>query len=264
MGEPMEIGSASIASDSRRGTASIVGRSSGDHPRSFDPAGLRHLSRAKRTGDNATVVSAASDVGTSELEAATKPVKIEVVDLLVAADRLQQRWDHQGIKFCFIGGIAVQHWGEPRMTNDVDVTVAGEFGAEKKLATQLLRGMQARINDAIEFATINRVLLMRDSQGISIDASLAAMPFELGVIERSKNESIRPGISIRLCSANDLVILKAFANRPRDWQDIQGILVRSNHLVDRKFVREELTILAELKEEPEIIDQLKQLFGKHR
>ena len=29
---------------------------------------------------------------------------------------LQQRW-----QFCFIGGVAVQRWGEPRLTQDVDL-----------------------------------------------------------------------------------------------------------------------------------------------
>lgn len=185
---------------------------------------------------------------------------MDLGDLIAAAARLQQSWDQQGIKFCFIGGIAVQYWGEPRMTNDVDATVAGEFGSERQLATQLLQGMKARIEDAVEFATINRVLLMRDSQGVSIDASLAAMPYELGVIERSRNEEIRPGLSIRLCSASDLIILKAFANRPRDWEDIRGVLIRSSDRLDRDFIRAELAILAELKEEPEILVQLEQLF----
>ncbi|MBL8890171.1 MAG: hypothetical protein JNL67_09340 [Planctomycetaceae bacterium] len=188
---------------------------------------------------------------------------MERFDLIAAVQRLQRLWDEQGIKFCFIGGIAVQHWGEPRMTNDLNATVAGEFGSERQLATRLLQGMKARIDDAVEFAKINRVLLMRDNHGVSIDASLAAMPYELGVIERSQNEMIRPQIAIRLCSANDLVILKGFANRPRDWQDIRGILIRSSGFLDRNFIRNELSVLAELKEEPEIMDQLEQLFAQH-
>lgn len=188
---------------------------------------------------------------------------LDLAHLIAAAERLQQAWDRQGIKFCFIGGIAIQHWGEPRMTNDVDATVAGEFGREKQLATKLLSGMRPRIDDAIQFATVNRVLLMWDSQGVSVDASLAAMPYELGVIERAQNQSIRAGVSIRLCAATDLVILKAFANRQRDWQDIRGVLIRSGHLLDREFIRAELAILAELKEEPEILDKLEILFQKH-
>lgn len=188
---------------------------------------------------------------------------LDLADLFLAAQRLQQDWDREGIRFCFIGGIAVQHWGEPRMTNDLDATVAGEFGSERQLATRLLRGLHPRIEDAIEFAKVNRVLLMRDSRGVPIDASLAAMPYELGVIERSAQELVRPGISIRLCNASDLVIMKAFANRPRDWQDIRGILIRSGARLDRNRIRAELSILADLKEEPEIMAQIDQLLSEH-
>ncbi len=36
-----------------------------------------------------------------------------------------QRW-----KFCFTSGLAVQRWGEPRETVDVDLTVLTGFGDE--------------------------------------------------------------------------------------------------------------------------------------
>jgi len=38
------------------------------------------------------------------------------------------------------------------------------------------------------------------------------------------------------------------------------ILIRSWHEVDRKIVSDELTPLVELKEEPEILDRIQQLF----
>ena len=31
---------------------------------------------------------------------------------------VERRWP-----FCFIGGVALQHWGEPRATRDLDLTV---------------------------------------------------------------------------------------------------------------------------------------------
>ncbi|HQU45812.1 MAG TPA: DUF6036 family nucleotidyltransferase, partial [Pirellulales bacterium] len=60
-------------------------------------------------------------------------------------------------------------------------------------------------------------------------------------------------------SAEDLVVSKAFANRPQDWLDIEGILsVRSDDL-DWSQIEEELGPLAELKEAPEILAQLNQV-----
>lgn len=91
---------------------------------------------------------------------------------------------------------------------------------------------------------------MRDSHCTSIDTSLGAMPHELGVIERARNEVVRPGLSLRLCAANDLVILKAFANRTREPQDIRSIMIRGKYLLDREFIGTELSPLAEPKEKP--------------
>ncbi len=52
-----------------------------------------------------------------------------------------QRW-----QFCFIGGLAVLRWGEPRLTFDVDVTLLCQFGREDEFAGPLLAaGYHGRI-----------------------------------------------------------------------------------------------------------------------
>jgi hypothetical protein len=38
----------------------------------------------------------------------------------VALD-VQRECEKRGWGFCFISGLAVQHWGEPRLTRDVDL-----------------------------------------------------------------------------------------------------------------------------------------------
>jgi hypothetical protein len=50
-----------------------------------------------------------------------------------------------------------------------------------------------------------------------------------------------------------------FANRPRDWQDIRGILIRSQSEIDWELINAELSQLADLKGEPEIMEQLNSL-----
>jgi hypothetical protein len=46
-----------------------------------------------------------------------------MIDLITEAQRFQALCDSLGSDFCFSGGLAVQHWGEPRLTRDVDVSV---------------------------------------------------------------------------------------------------------------------------------------------
>jgi hypothetical protein len=68
---------------------------------------------------------------------------------------------------------------------------------------------------------------------------------------------------IRTCSAEDLVVLKSFASRPQDWIDVEKVIIRQGPRLDRALIIEELKPLAELKEEPEILSRLDQLFRKH-
>lgn len=64
------------------------------------------------------------------------------------------------------------------------------------------------------------------------------------------------------CSAEDLVIFKAFADRTRDWMDIGSIVLsvlRQGKKLDINYITEHLTPLCELKESPEIIDKLQNI-----
>ena len=57
-------------------------------------------------------------------------------------------------------------------------------------------------------------------------------------------------------SAEDLVVMKAFASRPKDWVDVEGILIRQHGRLDWAYVEAQLGPLVELKEEPVILARL--------
>lgn len=183
---------------------------------------------------------------------------VDLHQLVAAAERCQRTWESQGLEFCFIGGLAVQRWGEPRLTGDVDATVWTQFGNERPIIEHLLSQLQPRIDRADEFAVQNRVLLVQDIKGIDIDIALAAFPFERELINRA---TLQPyyEVEIKICGASDLVILKAFANRPRDWEDIRGIAIRSKSLLDWTLINQELEVLSTLKEEPEILERIQKI-----
>src|SRR5437773_8409744 len=107
-----------------------------------------------------------------------------MIDLFETARQLQEFCDRQNWRSCFIGGIAVQRWGEPRVTLDVDLTLLTGFGAETGFIDSLLSAYPARIADAKEFALRNRVLLLRTGDGVGIDISLGALEFEESVVGR--------------------------------------------------------------------------------
>ena len=55
---------------------------------------------------------------------------IHLPGVLAAAGDVQLFCLERHWQFCFIGGVAVQRWGEPRLTQDVDLTVLTGVGNE--------------------------------------------------------------------------------------------------------------------------------------
>ena len=150
----------------------------------------------------------------------------------------------------------MQRWGEPRETIDVDLTLLTGFGGEEKFIHKLLQGFEGRIEDAAAFAQKHRVLLLRSVSGVGMDIALGALPFEESAVSRASPFVFPGNVSLRTCSAEDLIVMKAFAARPRDWVDIDGVIVRQSGSLDWTYIGQQLGPLAELKEAPEILKQL--------
>jgi hypothetical protein len=166
----------------------------------------------------------------------------------------------KGWKYCLIGGLAVQRWGESRSTQDADLTLLTGFGNEEQFARDLLENFKGRLPNALEFSLANRVLLIQASNGKDVDISFGALGFEIGMIERATVFEFAPGALLPTCSAEDLFVMKAFAARPQDWIDARGIAIRQMAL-DHAYIFKHLSALAALKEAPEIVDQARRLLG---
>ena len=177
-------------------------------------------------------------------------------EVIRTAAEVQTICEAEGWRFCFIGGLALQRWGEPRETVDVDLTLITGFGGEDPFVRKLLERFEGRVDNAAEFAHARRVLLLRSRSGVGIDVALGGLPFEETAVSRSSLFAFPAGMLLRTCSAEDLIVMKAFAARSRDWADIEGIIVRQTGQLDWTYIYQQLRPLAELKEAPEILDEL--------
>ncbi len=186
--------------------------------------------------------------------------------IFTAALEIQAFCDERRWGFCVIGGLAVERWGEPRFTRDVDCTVLAGLGAEAPYIDQLLGTFAARIEEPRTFALTNRVLLLASSTGIPIDVALSGVAFEARMIGRASPYRLSETARLTTCSAEDLVVLKAFAGRDRDWADIAGVLQRQAGQLDKDLVWRELDPLLELKEDDatDAADKLRLLFRQIR
>ena len=166
--------------------------------------------------------------------------------LAVAANEVQEILENLGARFCLIGGVAVARWGEPRATRDVDVSLFASWGTEKQVIDHLLSHFQPRFADTAEFAIDSRVLMVQTPNGTPLDISLAALPFEERVFDRASDWKPYKEVRLTTISADDLVVMKAFAGRDHD-------------VLNWDCIVQELTEVAEYKPNIDMTGRLEQL-----
>ena len=183
-------------------------------------------------------------------------------NVLRAAEEVQRFCLKQNWRFCIIGGIAVQRWADPRQTEDADVTLLTGFGTEETFVDALLTVFRARSETERETAPYRRVLFVYSSEGVEIDIALGGLPFEENCVQRASDWEISPTMALRTCSAEDLIVHKAFAARDLDWADVRSITMRQGRKLKVDQIWEELRPLVELKEAPEILAKLQRIFDE--
>ncbi len=149
--------------------------------------------------------------------------------------------DKEGIEYLVMGGQAVLVHGEPRLTRDVDITL----GLIPKDLNRILRiaediGLMVLVNDPEKFTNETWVLPLQDPQtGIRVDFIFSSSDFERQAVKRALSIDIM-GTPVRFASAEDLVIQKIFSGRPRDIEDVRGILIKKIQQLDINYIRETL------------------------
>jgi hypothetical protein len=124
-----------------------------------------------------------------------------------------------------IGGVAASALGRPRLTQDIDaLAIIPDADWADVIESAARYGIAPRIGGALEFAHRSRVLLLRhSSSGIDVDVTLGGLPFEQAAVEKSAVHNIG-GLQLRLPRVEDLLVMKAIARRPKDIEDIRGLL----------------------------------------
>ena len=168
--------------------------------------------------------------------------------LLAALADLVKWLDDAKTPSMIIGGVAASILGQPRMTQDVDaLAILPEADWANALSSAARHGILPRVENALDFAHRSRVLLMRHAEsGIDIDVTFARLSFEHTAIDNSEIHDIG-GLRVRLPRVEDLLIMKAVARRPKDLQDIEGLLAAhpdADIAAVRQWVREFATAMS--------------------
>ena len=179
-----------------------------------------------------------------------------------AAIDLQAFCREQEWRFCLIGGLVVGRWAEARLTADADLTLMTGWGAEEMFADKLLARFTPRRSNERVLAVRTRVAFLRHDNGVKLDVAFGAIPFEERCVARATPWRRAPGVELLTCSAEDLIVHKAFAARHRDWGDIESIVGTQRAKLDTRQILDELGPLVELQERPETIEQLTKIFRR--
>ena len=106
--------------------------------------------------------------------------------------------------------------------------------------------------------------LVKTSSGYPVDMSFGLPGYEEQVISRSVDHKLSPRKSVKICSAEDLIIYKAIAGRVQDVQDIEGVIVRQGNRLDTPYIRQWLSAFAELLESSEVSQRFEQAWRKYQ
>lgn len=163
-----------------------------------------------------------------------------------------------------IGGVAASVLGRPRLTQDIDaLAILPETDWAAAIAAASPYGIVPRVEDPLDFARRSRVLLMRHvDSGIDIDITFGALSFERTAVDRSEMHAIG-GLSVRLPRVEDLLVMKAIARRPKDLQDIEGLLA-AHPEADVALVREQVREFATATSMSDMLEEFDRLLARRQ
>ena len=136
--------------------------------------------------------------------------------------------EERGISYMVIGGQAVLVYGVPRLTQDIDVTLgAGPDRLGEILDMVKAQGWQVLVQEPEDFVRRTMVLPCSDSETrLRIDLMFSHSEYERQALEHVQRVPIG-NARVRFASLEDLVIHKIIAGRPRDLEDVRGILLKN-------------------------------------
>lgn len=178
-------------------------------------------------------------------------------DLFQSAAHLQEFLQGHSIDSMVIGGIAVALYGEPRLTQDVDVKVL----LEREKASYLIELLKPKWNFLTPKPkeTLQRLgfVFLKDTQGLRLDVLLAETPYDQEAIKRSKLIKINPKTSIKVCSPEDLILYKMISTRAKDREDVKGIYLKQKDLLDSQYILKSLKEFEQALDDSTLVEEFK-------
>jgi hypothetical protein len=169
------------------------------------------------------------------------PVQPAALELLTALRPVLAR---RGRWYVF-GAQAVTSYGVPRLSADVDVTLALVPDAPEHFARDMhAAGFTLRVDDP-EFVRRTRVMpFIHVSTGMPLDVVLAGSGLEDEFLDRAVVTDVG-GTLVPLIELGDLIVAKVLAGRPKDLDDVSALWRLHGQNLDANRIRQTLRLLEE-------------------
>lgn len=141
------------------------------------------------------------------------------------------------VAHAFGGAIALGFWAPPRATADIDLNIfAGPDRWNDVFGALETAGFVIE-PDVARFAIHTIGEFRVDCEGVELDLFFPFAEFHQEVRKRVVTQPWPEGHRIPVISAEDLVLFKVTFDRPKDWLDIENIVLQQGERLDAAYLR---------------------------
>lgn len=177
------------------------------------------------------------------------PLQPAALELLAALAPVLARWG----RWYVFGAQAVIVYGVPRLTADVDVTLALEPDTPERFVAEIqAAGFALRVADP-EFVRQTRVMpFVHSATGMPLDIVLAGSGLEDEFLDRAVMTAFG-STTVPVIDRADLLIAKLLAGRPKDLEDARALWHLHGGQLDTARVRRTLQLLEEALSQSDLV-----------
>lgn len=136
-----------------------------------------------------------------------------------------------------VGGFAVNYYGAPRATGDIDISLL----VDSANIVSLLKAFKKQKfilheKEILSLIKISNHFLVYDADNIyRVDCWIPKTNFELKALRRRKKVRLL-GKSVYLPAVEDLILFKLLAGREKDLEDLKWLFKRQRAKLDKKYL----------------------------
>lgn len=132
--------------------------------------------------------------------------------------------DEMGVGHAFGGALALNYYGEPRFTHDVDVNVFLPWSDAGATVERFAEIDFVPLAPATQWRPVSGVRLREPAGLTPVDLFFSIDEEYRGIPERVKAQPFGPAeVLLPFLSVEDLVMFKVSFGRPKDWSDLDRL-----------------------------------------